>query len=132
MLMLLDMSYDMPEPWCAYVRPEILRSAAAKRKQMNNLFFTLSSGRSLRGNPYFDSLYITQDLACQLPTSLYLQKRHSYGLEIRGCWLDPTEILSRAKPDGVDIPPRNPADGSETRHHTVGDRTCYRISQGLG
>src|SRR5437773_6787710 len=71
MLTLLDMSYDMPDPWCANIRPEILRSAVAKRKQMNNLFFMLASaGTSLRGNPYFDSLYISQDLACQLLISL--------------------------------------------------------------
>src|SRR5437870_10360217 len=84
MLTLLDMSYDMPDPWCANIRPEILRSSAAKRKQMNNLFFMVASaGTLLRGNPYFDSLYISQDLACQLPISLYLQKRYSYGRNSR-------------------------------------------------
>src|SRR5262245_34715128 len=66
MLTLLDMSYDMADPWCAKVRPEILRSAAAKEQEMDNLFFMLASaGRSLRGSRYFDSLYISQELACQ-------------------------------------------------------------------
>src|SRR5579872_6814875 len=56
MLTILCMSYDTIEPWWANARPEIVRSAAAKPKQIDTLCFTLpSAGKSPFGISFLTS-----------------------------------------------------------------------------